>query len=179
DDLVDLGNSKFKDRFIFAGTLTRGSKPFTRTDDVVSYNGNNKDLKGKIGIESEIVYNKTGLDVFNPPGGIDIFATLAALKQGLESNDPTAIENSIDPLDKAIKQTLSNSAEFGILQNKLDLTVQIIEKEKINYADFMSKIQDTDIAETIVNYQMLENALNSGLKTMAEIVRTSLVDFIA
>ena len=179
DDLVDLGNTSFNDRFVFAGTLTKGTEPLARSGDAITYSGNDKDIHGKIGSNIDVTYNKTGIDVFNPPGGTDLFATLAALKQGLEANDTNVIQNTMDQIGNAIVQTISISAEFGLLQNKLNSTEELIETENVRYADFLSRIQDTDVVETLVNFQNLENAITVGLRTMADIVQTSLLDFIA
>ena len=126
-----------------------------------------------------MTYNKSGADVFAPAGGVDIFAELVALKQGLENNDTNAIQNSVDELGSALDQVTSLSAEFGVIQNRLTLTEQLIETENINLADFLSKIQDTDILEEIVHLQVLENATTAALRVVAEVIQTSLVDFVS
>ena len=177
-DVIDLGNTKFDGKSVFAGTLTTGVQTFTRTGDVITYNGNDKTINGIIGFGTQIAYNRTGEDIFNPAGGPDIFGTLIALKQGLESNDTNAIQNSIDELGSAISHTISVSAEFGALLNKLDRTEQLIEGEKIQHADAISKIQDTDVAEAIIMFTRLDSAITAGMKAMAETIQTSLVDFI-
>ena len=177
-NLVDLGNSKYRDRFLFAGNLTIGSAPFSRSGDTVAYNGNDEELKTKTGFESEITYNRSGTDIFNRAGGVDIFSTLAALKQGLENDDTNAIQNSIDALGSSIQQVLRASADFGVLQQRVSSVEQMIESENINLADFISKIQDTDMIEAIINFQNLENAVTVGLQSMAQIIRLSLVDFV-
>ncbi len=179
DNIIDQGNSRFKGRFIFGGTQTTGTKPFTRSGDVVTYNGNDADIKSTIGFDTQVTYNKSGNDVFAPTGGVDIFSELIALKQGLESNDTDAIQNAIDKLDGALTQVTSLSAEFGVIQNRMTLTEQFIETKNINLADFLSQIQDTDILEEIVNLQILENAMATTLRTMANVIQTSLVDFVS
>ncbi len=179
DNIIDHGNSRFKGRFVFGGTQTTGTKPFTRSGDIITYNGNDADIKSNIGFDTQVTYNKSGADVFAPAGGVDIFAELVALKQGLENNDTNAIQNSVDELGSALDQVTSLSAEFGVIQNRLTLTEQLIETENINLADFLSKIQDTDILEEIVNLQVLENATTAALRVVAEVIQTSLVDFVS
>ncbi len=177
--LIDAGNTKYRNRFIFAGTLTTGQNPYTRAGDVVTYNGNDKAIKGKIGFETELTYNKPGNEIFSPAGGVDIFATMAALKQGLETNDTAAIQNTITELQQAIDQTIANESEFGILMSRLSSTESIIAMENINFADAISKIQDTDIVEAVVTSQIIQNAITTGLRTMSEVVQTSLVNFVS
>jgi len=179
DNIIDHGNSRFKGRFVFGGTQTTGTKPFTRSGDVITYNGNDADIKSNIGFETQVTYNKSGADVFAPAGGVDIFAELVALRQGLENNDTNAIQNAVDELGSALDRVTSSSAEFGVIQNRLTLTEHLIETENINLADFLSKIQDTDIVKEIVNLQILENATTAALRTMAGVIQISLVDFVS
>ncbi|RMF63549.1 MAG: flagellar hook-associated protein 3 [Calditrichaeota bacterium] len=178
DNMVELGNTTYNGRFVFAGTLTSGAAPFSRNGDQVTYNGNEGRIKGKIGAESELAYNKTGTEVFQPSGGVDLFDALITLKQALAADDTDTLQASIDTLDQGIKQTISVSAELGSVQDRLDLTQQTLENEKIRLADFLSRIQDTDVAGTIVNLRTAQNAITTGLRTMAETIQTSLVDFI-
>jgi flagellar hook-associated protein 3 FlgL len=178
DGLLTQANSKFNDRYIFGGTLTKGDAPFSRSGDVVTYGGNEKAIVGQIGSETQIQYAKTGIQVFNPAGGTDIFSVLAALKQGLETNDTNAIQASIDLLSDAISQTVDVAADIGLLSERLNLTEEMIESENIRHAEAISKIQDTDLAETIVNFTNLENAITTGTQALAETIRTSLIDFI-
>lgn len=175
----DLGNTKFKGRYLFGGTLTTGTAPFTRAGDVITYNGNTKDIEGKIGYQTKMTYNKNGQELFDPTGGPDIFGELAALKQGLEANDEDAIQQTVSTLNSGLQHLISVTSEFGILQERLTSTEEIVENENVNFADTISKIQDTDVVKAIVDSQVLENAINSGLKTMANIVQASLVDFVS
>ena len=161
------------------GTLTQGTAPFDRTGDVIIYNGNDKAMKGIIGFDAEVTYNKTGNEVFNPAGGVDIFDTLITLKQGLVSNDSSAIQGHSTRLKGAVDQVLAVTSEFGVLQNRLSSTELFIENENINFASAISRIQDTDMVEAIVTSQIIENAITTGLRTMADMIQVSLVDFVS
>jgi len=178
NNLVELGNSTYKGKFIFAGTQTSGAPPFSRSGDAVAYGGNSNSIQGEIGLNSKISYNKSGSEIFNPPGGPNIFADLAALKQGLENGDTDAINSAIDTLDRAHEHILSKSAEIGSLQSRLDSTELIIQNENLNLADQLSTLEDTDVARAIVESQAVRNAITTGLRALADVVQTSLVDFI-
>lgn len=177
--VLDDANAKHRGRYLFAGTLTQGTVPFDRTGDVITYNGNNKAMKGIIGFDAEVNYNKTGNEVFDPAAGVDIFATLIALKQGLENNDTSAIQGTLDSLNGALEQVLAVSSEFGGLQNRLSSTELFLENENINFASAISRIQDTDMIEALVTSQIIDNAITAGLRTMADMIQVSLVDFIS
>ncbi len=178
DTLISLGNTNYSGKNIFGGTITINDAPFSRSGDVVSYNGNDGNIKGKIGFNATIQYNRTGEEVFSPAGGVDIFNTMTNLKLALEQNDTSAIQTSIDLLDDAIKQTNSISSGYGILQNRLSMTQDILRNENLNLLSFTSELQDTDIAEAILKYQNAETAYTAMLKTTSTLVQTSLVDYL-
>jgi flagellar hook-associated protein 3 FlgL len=177
DSMVDLANSKFNNRYLFAGSKTN-TKPFTRTGDVITYDGNDKSISGKIGFQADVAYNKTGSEVFNAAGGVDVFQAMIDLKQGLENNDQDAVQASVAVLDDAIRQITDKTADLGALQSRLNLTEEMIESNKISLAESLSKTQDTDVVEALVEHTIVENALNAGLKTMSKTIQTTLVDFI-
>lgn len=177
NNLVDLGNTRYKNRYVFGGTLTT-DPPFSRTGDTINYAGNDAGVVGKIGFQSSVTYNKSGTEVFNPAGGTDIFQALIDLKQGLENNSTTDINTVIGTLDNALSQVITDSSELGALQNRLSLTEEMIANENINFASALSKTQDTDVAEAIVNHNALENAMTVSLRTMSQAIQTSLADFV-
>ena len=179
DVMVDIGNTRYGGRYVFGGTLTTGTDPFTRVGDVITYNGNGKAINGKIGFEAEVTYNKTGVEVFNPAGGPDVFGALVSLKQGLEANDISAVQTALVDLTDSMDHLISVSSQVGILQERLSSTEIMVENENISFADQVSKIQDTDTVEALVNSKILENAINSGLQTMANVLQTSLMDFVS
>ncbi len=177
NSVVNLANSKYGNKYIFAGNKT-STEAITRSGDTVTYNGNNAKIQGKIGADTMVDYNKTGSELFAPAGGVDIFSELIKLKQGLENNDTEAIRATIDTLDLAGKQIINNTSSLGALQNRMSLTEQMINNENINLADKISKLQDTNMPEAIINSQILQVAIESGLRTMSQTLQRSLVDFV-
>jgi len=179
DSMVNLANGQYRDRYLFGGNQTTGTAPFTRSGDTITYNGNDSAITGKIGHDTKVAYNQTGSDVFNPAGGVDVFDELIKLKQALENNDSDAINASVGGLGLAVDQLVNKTSELGALQNRLSLTEQMIENENINLADKVSKIQDTDMVEAIINSQLLDTAVTTGLRTMSKTIQVSLVDFVS
>ncbi len=178
NNLVSLGNSTYKGKFIFGGTQTSGNPPFSRDGDNITYSGNGNSINGEIGFNAKVSYNQSGDEVFNPPGGPNIFAELVALRQALESDDTDALNGAIASLDQAHDNVLSTAAELGAMQNRLSSTEELIQSENLNLAEQLSKLEDTDVIQAIVESQALETAISAGLNALADVVQTSLVDFV-
>ena len=175
---LDLANSRYNNRYVFSGTMTT-TQPYSRAGAVITYNGNDKSMESKIGANAQIAYNKSGNEIFGAAGGTDIFQALTDLKQGLENGDSATLEAAVGILDSAFKQITNKTAELGAQLHRLNLTEEMIASSNINFAERLSEIQDTDVAEALVKHDILENAITAGLKTMSQTIQTTLADFIS
>jgi flagellar hook-associated protein 3 FlgL len=178
ESVLELANTEYNNRYIFAGTKTT-TQPYSRTGDTVTFDGNTKGIESKIGPDSQIKYNKSGSEIFNPGGGTDVFQALMDLKQGLESDDSARIEAAVGTLDSASRQIINTTAEMGSTQNRLGLTEEMIASKNIGLSERLSEIRDTDVVEALVEHEILENAINTGLKTMSRTIQTTLADFVS
>jgi flagellar hook-associated protein 3 FlgL len=175
---LEQANAKYNNRYLFAGTLTT-TRPYSRNGDTVTYHGNENSFASKVGTDSEVTYNKHGNELFAPAGGTDIMQALIDLKQGLESDDAARIEAAVGTLDSAFRQVTNKTAELGALQSRLDLTEEMLATQNISLAERLSKIQDTDVVEALVQHDILENAITTGLRTMSSTIQTTLADFVS
>jgi flagellar hook-associated protein 3 FlgL len=62
--------------------------------------------------------------------------------------------------------------------NRLELTANRLEDDFINFTSLMSKNEDADIAEVIMNLQNEENVYRASLSAGARVIQPSLVDFL-
>jgi len=63
DQLVQVGNHKFRDRYLFAGSETT-QRPFETVGDSVKYSGNENRLKSFVDLDLLLDTNSTGAEVF-------------------------------------------------------------------------------------------------------------------
>jgi len=77
-----------------------------------------------------------------------------------------------------IKVMLSERAKIGAKQNRLELTQDKLSSQTINFTELLSKNEDADMAEVIMNAKMAENVYRASLSVGAKIIQPSLVDFL-
>jgi len=179
DELLNVANARHNGKYLFAGTQTVGEAPFKLEDETVTYNGDEADIRVRIGEEVTVVSNRPGNQIFQPAGGVDVFGTLLALKRALDENDTDTIVASIDQLDSGIKQVLATSSAFGALQERLTLTEEFLERRNVRLADFISVIEDTDVVEATVELQVAQTAQQFAMRSFADLIQTSLLNFIS
>ncbi len=69
-------------------------------------------------------------------------------------------------------------AEIGVKTNRVELTTNRILDDTLNLTDLLSKNEDADMAEVIMNIKMEENVYKASLSAGARIIQPSLIDFL-
>jgi len=188
DNMVEISNTSFNNKFIFGGTETL-SRPFElnvnvanglSNEQLVNYRGNTGDIKRQINEQTTIVVNLNGQEVFNQSasGGEDIFQMIFDIKGFLEADDTQGINGKIDNVNNAIEQTLQNFLKIGTRKQLITFNDDRFITQNIQVRDALSQLEDTDFGEAFINFKSEENALNSALSAGARVVAPSLLDFL-
>lgn len=180
--LVQLGNTKYGDRYIFNGTETK-TKPYTDggtnnagdylNDGAVQSNSIYREVSEGVKVEINVTGNNIGASGFS-----QMFADIDQLQQDLNAGDTTGIQDAIDNIDDHIEGALQARSRVGARQNRLEMTQNRLEAQEVSYTDILSETQDADIAETIMNLKNQENVYRAALATGARVIQPSLVDFL-
>ena len=183
--LIQLGNSTHADRYIFNGTKTK-TKPYQdgNTENSADYinDTSNGSIQREISQGINVDINISGSDV-GDGGFSQIFADIKELSNamydpGADTTDTAAINQAIGKIDDHIEGTLQSRAKVGAKQNRLELTQNKLEAQKIGYKDILSETKDTDVAEMIMKLKNQENVYRAALSTGARTIQPSLVDFL-
>lgn len=96
----------------------------------------------------------------------------------MNAGDQTALSSLIGDIDDEMGNLLRVRAGMGARMNRVELTSNRLEDDRVNYTALMSKNEDVDIAEAIMNLQNEENVYKASLSTGARVIQPSLVDFL-
>lgn len=177
DHLVAIGNTKFNGKYIFNGQMT-DVKPYDPS------NAHNVDTNnGAISLETSngivMSVNISGSDLFgDSTDSTNAFKVLNDLKNGLNNNDQTAINQAIGDLDSRIDHVLEEWAEIGAKSNRLELTKNRLEDENNNLKNLLSDVEDADMAELVTKLKSEESVYEAALSAGARIIQPSLVDYL-
>lgn len=170
DELIDVANTKFGDRYLFSGQKT-DTPAF---DENGNFTGDNNSINREIGPGITMQVNTDGQVVFE-----DAIDALENLYTNLTNGNSAAIStNDISAIDDALNINIRNRAEIGAKVNRLDLTVNRLEDEKLHSQELLSKNEDVDIAEVITELKMQESVYRASLAVGARIMQPTLVDFL-
>jgi flagellar hook-associated protein 3 FlgL len=129
---------------------------------------------------------KTGDERATLNGSFDVFTTLISLRDILtnESGDTPQIVTArtsamLDRIDGAHEDILDGLRELGFRSSSMELLRSRVENISASSAESLSLIQDTDIAEAILQLQQQDLAYRASLQVGARVLQTSLMNYLS
>jgi flagellar hook-associated protein 3 FlgL len=183
DAIKQEANTQYNGQYIFSGTAT-GTQPYSNsTGDV--FQGNTAAITRQIGPGSSLQVN---VDISGLLGSgtsasdgklLDTLRTVAAdMRTGngsgvadLSSNQLTNLQNSLNSLEQL-------QANVGGAQNRLTLAGDRIQGLQNSDTAALSNDEDVDMAKAVTTFSSEQAAFTAALKAGANIVQSSLMDFL-
>lgn len=174
-EAISTGNTRLTDRYIFAGFQTT-TQPFTLVPgppDQVIYNGDSGQIRREIEPGETVTVNVTGDTAFPA-----VFQQLIGLRDDLLANDRAAVQARIPQLQTAQQGVLDVQATVGARQGHLSGASERLEGMKLMLTDLLSRVEDADMAETIVRLTEQETVYQAVLQASASAIPPSLWSFL-
>jgi flagellar hook-associated protein 3 FlgL len=188
--VIQLANTTYAGRYIFSGYKT--DQKLINDDSTspdygkftISVDTDRERIAYEVGVGDSINVNITGGELFNNNGDatagiestmIQLFDDVIA---DMNSGNFSGISGHLDDFDLEMNNVLRARADVGARQNRVDLTNDRMSNDLVNFTDLMSKNEDVDVAETIMNMKNEENVYQASLAGGARIIQQSLVDFL-
>jgi len=170
DEIVSLANTDVAGNYIFAGSKT-DTIPFNQDG---TYNGDNNPFTIKISRNSTVEIGNDGQAVFG-----NLFNTLSNLKTALETNDLSGIQDAMDNLDGHFEDISAKISDIGSKMNRMEIKDKIYQDLNFSNTERLSKIEDADIAEAIMNVSAAELTYQAALASSSKVMTLlTLVDYL-
>jgi flagellar hook-associated protein 3 FlgL len=175
DQAVSLGNTQVAGKYIFAGYRT-STAPFSKTTDnngvdTVTYNGDTNDFQIQVGTNEQVTVGKNGKAVFVDS---NLFTARENLKQAITNNDLPTIQQQVNILQGTEDSLQTQLADVGIKQNRLTDNQNRLAQWSTNIQDQISKLQNVDYNQAIVELQQKQTAYEIALQSASQISQWNL-----
>ncbi|MFH1671937.1 MAG: flagellar hook-associated protein FlgL [Pseudomonadota bacterium] len=181
DELKSLANTDVNGRYIFAGSKT-DTAPFDFNATNGIYNGDDDPFSVKIGKNMNTAVGRDGETVFGANGTADdIFKTLIDLKTALQNNDVSGvngIQAQMDRLENHFNKINTTVSDTGQKVIRLDVREGIIGDLAFVYTERLSKLEDADMVEAIMELKKKETTYQAALSAASKVMQVSLVDYL-
>jgi flagellar hook-associated protein 3 FlgL len=173
EEMIDLGNSQFMDKYLFGGTVTQGTKPFAYDGSTVTYQGNDETMTRKVGPDTFLEINTVGSEF------AAIFSASIAMRDAMLADDGPAIQAATLAVEEATKDLLNTMNDIGNKQKKLELTKDNLITAVVNIESQISQAEDVDLTRAIMDYNTNELAYRAALESTSRILNLTILDFLA
>jgi flagellar hook-associated protein 3 FlgL len=181
EQVFNLANNRSESTYTFAGTRN-DTAPYQAvrndTGEIVEVKttGSAGDINGVIGENIKIKVNVNGEDLFE--GGQNLFDTLIKVRDDLRANDTNGLRQDLTNLSSASEKIINIQSVIGARVNRIDSAESRAEDNILNFTEYLSKIEDVDASQAIIDYQTELVTLQSSLQAWARLLYPKLSDFL-
>jgi flagellar hook-associated protein 3 FlgL len=179
EHLYKLANTQIGGKYIFGGAKTDIPPVRKENSKVVINTPQEANIRAKLPIENiNVEYGVTVYDVFKTDTGETVFGILDRLIDSVEEGKNDNIERDLGSLDSILNNVNSNLARIGSVDNMLESMEKRFENVVDNNNDIVNDLVGTDLPKALSDLSLEQTTLQAALKTTAQILPQSLVDFI-
>jgi len=147
-------------------------KPLQKSDLNVEVDVNLKDLN----LNGDLLRNPAS--IVENQVQTSVFDELRALENALLTDNPQLVQGLLEKLDGSIDRFVAFRTEMGALNNTVTNSETNIGKVKLLNEAHKSKIEDADVTELFSDLQKEQNVLQATYRASANLMNTSLMDFL-
>lgn len=154
-------------------------------------------LKTEISQGVVVEYNKTATDIFQfndsklTPSNVNVMDEISSLIKNLgtlsDKNASVADKSTaksyvngdgLTKMDSIIQNLLSNRAQVGTMQNRMESAMQTNEDQNYNMTDILSSSEDIDFTEKTMEYAVMQTVYTASLQTSSKVLMNTIMDYI-
>ena len=180
DAIKQEANASYNGQYIFSGTST-GTAPY-QTGSTDTYQGGTGTVNRLIGPSTTLsvstnISSLLGNGQASGDGGL--LDTLRTIASDMQSGNSGAIGGAdLKNLDSNFGTLTQMEANVGAITNRLTLASTRIQQLQNSDTAALSNVQDADMATVAINFSTEQAAYSAALKAGANIVQSSLLDFL-
>jgi flagellar hook-associated protein 3 FlgL len=174
EQVLQMANYQLDGKYVFNGDTT-DTAPYSSAPWTYGTDTGTKDVI--IGENLSVNITADGSAIFGPNGN-NVFDILDRLETALNAANAPAIEAEISQLDTAVDRINTVRAQNAGIYKRLEATENHYSYFKVNVEEMLSKTEDADIAEAIIDFQVQKTTYESTLATSSLVLQKSLIDFL-
>lgn len=183
DAIKQEANTQYNGQYVFSGTSTNTQPYSSATGD--TYQGNTAAITRQIGPGSSLQVN---VDISGLLGSgtsandgklLDTLRTISSdMRSGNSSGVADLSTNQITNLQNSLNSLTQLQANVGATQNRLTLASDRIQGLQNSDTAALSNDEDVNMAQAMTTFSNQQAAFTAALKAGANIVQSSLMDFL-
>jgi flagellar hook-associated protein 3 FlgL len=175
-------NASYAGHYVLSGTAIT-QRPYGPGPAGDTYQGNTGSILREVGPGVQLKVNATADTVLGSGGGdgklIDTLRNIAAHLRGGTPADSNALRTAdLSALTAQVDAISGVRATVGSVSNRLETALSRLQQVEETTTKLLSDVEDADMAKTMIDFSMQQTAYQSALRSGANIVQASLLDFL-
>ena len=184
EQVLDLANARsVTGEYLFSGRAT-DTESFAQTGSFVSgsppptvaFGGDANAISVEVDRDVFVEVSRVGAEVFQ--GGVDVFAAIAGLWEGIDSSNAGQIGNAIDELDQAFQQLNLERQKLGNAERQADEVEARLQVQRDDVTTRIASLEEADVYEVYSDLVSQEVALQASLQVTSRLMSPTLLDFL-
>lgn len=179
DALLDDLNTTLHGRYLFGGAAVT-TRPFSATPPatVPAYAGSHAAVVADVGNDRSVTIAIDGTSITQGTDTQDLFQTLDDLIAAVTAGDNDAIGDGLAALARAFDRATAAQTRVGTDLQVIDAQKVRLQQMKQSGLERLSKLEDVNMAEAIIDMQQADAAYNAALGAVGTVSRVSLMDYL-
>jgi len=180
DQMVQMLNTNYDGRFIFGGQKTI-EPPFSIEDTKMTYSGDTNNISREIAQGVDIIIQSDGSKITNASGATneELGQLFDEVIDALGNDRTDALSGELlGDMDIHLDNVIRVRSKMGAVYNRLEAAKERNVSENLSMKELLSKSEDIDIAEKMMEFSMMSMVYQASLSTGAKILQPSLLDYI-
>jgi flagellar hook-associated protein 3 FlgL len=161
NEVLDLSNTTYMNRYIFAGFKV-DTKPFslsTTDPNVVNYNGDAGVMQQDIGAGQAVTMN------INNSGALGaVFDAIIRARNALRTNDTTTLSATLTDLSSALSGINDIASSNGARMRQVESVIEHLDTSQLTLKSLLSQKEDANMAEAAVLLKNQETTYQAVLE---------------
>ncbi|HUN90338.1 MAG TPA: flagellar hook-associated protein FlgL [Terriglobales bacterium] len=177
DQLLQLGNSSFQGKYLFAGTAV-STTPYVSdatSPTGISYRGNDAANQVEIGQNYWIQSNVPGSSIFGD-GSDGIFKAISDLITAVQNN--SGVNAATTEIGTMIGQVSSARVQYGNAMNQLTSSQGMLNNDHVQLQQQINNLSATDIAKAASDLATVQNQRSALFNVIAKTNSDSLFNYL-
>lgn len=182
--ITQEANTTYDGQYIFSGTSNVAPYQAARGDVYQGNSGAAAAVTRSIGPNTSIQINADLASVLGNgsagPGGGDgkLLDVLRTISADMKSGNTSAVGASLANLDANFGTLTALQASVGAVADRVQLASSRLQSLQVSDTQLLSSTQDADMAQTAITYSNEQAAYTAALKAAANIMQSSLLNFL-
>ena len=179
EQVGSIANTKYGNKYIFGGISINTAPYNAAVGDWQLAPDAMKDILVEVEPNNSIAINTNGDEIFNG-GGVsrNLFNLLDDIENDLRTGNGVQLRTRLDEVSDATEQILSSLSAVGAKGSRLQAIVSKLDDSEIMLTDIISKKEDIDINEAVINLTSSKNAYEAYLSMSNLFMSVNILNYL-